>query len=128
GFFQLHDLWITGCFKYGVIFDQSEVSSLTHSMIENDGTGVANSALVWLVSGSQHTALASELFTNVITVADCQLNGGTVGVVDDGGNTHTFRDNNFNGQSVAMKLCNTSSLIIMGNSFESVLLTGDANV
>lgn len=126
-FFAVNRVQVTGQFRYGIIADQTEVFSIKNSIIEN-GTGIANSANIWLVSGSQHTGGASELFTNVITIADNQLNNATVGIIDDGGNKHSIRDNNFNGHSVGMWATNCTSIEITGNSFESALLTGDANI
>jgi hypothetical protein len=127
-YYQVHHVQVTGQFKYGIIFDASEVSNLTDSIIEN-GAGISNSANLWLTNGDEWTATQSTGYTNVITVARNQLNNGTYAVVDDGGDSHFFIDNNYNGNSVAIRAAGGTNIIIDGGDIENAgIQTGIANI
>lgn len=86
-------------FAYGGIFDQSELADADLCDFENFLVGG-----VWLTNGADYTSGASAGFTNRISVTRCQINGGAglgstaqgVGIIDDGGAAHTFKDNNYN--------------------------------
>lgn len=69
-------------------------------------------------------------FTNVIQVHGCQFNNGTFGVADDGGDQHSFSDNNFNGNAIGFRVAGASSLTLKGNTFENggVSFGGTANI
>jgi hypothetical protein len=113
----------------GLIFDQTEVSSVTRCqfLAINSGTG----ACIWLVNGPSRTPGASLSFTNRILISDCQINpAGTNcrGILDEGGVTHSFIDNNFNGGSTQIEASAVNGLVISNNemegaSYATVLLT-----
>ena len=106
----------------GLILDQSE-------MVVVDGCdfeGVASQiCLMWIVNGADRH-LATQLgYTNMITVRDCEFNGfsTTYGIIDDGGYTHTFRDNNYNGCVNHMVVAGVATLVISGGEWESAVGT-----
>ena len=104
--------------KYGLILDQSELVEVSKCGFASCGTGG-----LWLVNGADHTVGASGNYTNRITVEKCQFNlgatAGIYGIIDDGGLSHTFRDNNFNGCDVQMRIAGVQGgLVIEGNQME----------
>jgi len=104
--------------KYGLILDQSELVEVSKCGFASCGTGG-----LWLVNGADHTVGASGNYTNRITVEKCQFNlastAGIYGIIDDGGLSHTFRDNNFNGCDVQMRIAGMQGgLVIEGNQME----------
>jgi len=110
---------VEGCrlegFAHGIIFDQTEISNISGNEF------ITNSiASVWLVNGDEHTALASGLYTNQITIdRNNQFNGGAVGVADDGGTNHVITENNFNAGTIGVRVNQVNNLLISGNEFES---------
>ena len=95
-FITLHNVRTVG-WKYGVVLDQSELVDIITCDFETP-----IKAGVWLVNGDEYTATASTQFTNRINInSDCQFNGGEFGILDDGGISHNFRENNHNGATVA---------------------------
>jgi len=125
-YYQLKSLRITGNFKYGVVFDGTQIASLEDSIIEN-GAGIANTAAVWLANSTDHGNAYSG-FTNVVTLARNQFNNENWGVIIDGGNQHHILHNNFNGNKNSLLAANCTGIHLIGNSFESQLLTGSYNV
>jgi hypothetical protein len=111
----LHGVEIIG-FKYGVIFDQTELATIRLCKFESQLL-----AGVWLVNGAGHTIGGLPDFTNRITVQECQINqNATVyGIADDGGYTHSYYNNNFNGCLTHIRVAGSTGLIIKGNEFES---------
>lgn len=103
-------------FKYGVIFDQTEVSQILDCNITNNLT-----AGVWLVNGDEHTVSASTQYTNRISILRCQFNlaTGTCGVADDGGTAHTISENNFEGGAIGIHLSGCRNVNIRDNEFEN---------
>jgi len=103
---------------YGVILDQSEVVSIRNC---NIGVTTAGTAGLWLVNNAAHTIGASAFFTNRITVDGCQFDAGSTGqcIADDGGVSHTFTNNNFNGGGTGIRCTNVQGLLISGNEFEA---------
>jgi hypothetical protein len=67
-------------------------------------------------------------FSNVIQILDNQFNNGVIGLADDGGDNHVMQGNNFNGNSLPLRVAGTSSIVVVGNTFENQLSTGLANV
>lgn len=110
----LENLYCNG-FKYGVIFDQTELAEIN---ICNFGNQLF--AGVWLVNGSAHTPGASGVFTNRIAICASQFNeGNTVyGIVDDGGYSRTIEKNNFNAGYIQIRSAGTQVLNIANNYFE----------
>jgi len=103
-------------FKYGVVYDQSEIATIDNSVFDSQTT-----AGVWLVNGADRTASASLNFTNRITISRNQFNHGAsaYNIVDDGGVAHTIRDNNFNGGLENLRVCGLQDGVISGNEFEA---------
>lgn len=114
-FLELTNVRLKG-WKYNAILDQSELADITLCDFESCIT-----AGLWLVNGSDHTIGASPQFTNRISVSKCQFNtgAGTLNVIDDGGYSHAFYSNNFNGGSKAIRCAGVFGLnISMSNEFE----------
>lgn len=103
-------------FKFGVIFDQTELSDILDCLMANQ-TG----ACIWMVNSDEHTPLASYGFTNRVTVQRCQLSAAATApaVVDDGGYAHAYRDNNYNGSKNHLVLAGTKNCMIDGGEFET---------
>lgn len=102
-------------FKYGVIFDQTEIATISKCQFENQLY-----AGVWLVNGADHTAGANANYTNRITVEECQFNSSTAGtfaIIDDGGESHTIRCNNFNGWGMQIRGAGQIACAIENNYF-----------
>lgn len=126
-YYEIDECYITGTFLYGVVCDGTEVSHIHHNIIEN-GTGVANSAGIWLVNGNEWTGTQNTGYTNGITINDNQFNNHTIGIIDDGGARHTIRDNNFSGHSIQCWFAGVQDLTFTGNAYETTLQTGQANI
>jgi hypothetical protein len=130
-YIHLDHVRITTGFKYGVIFDQSQVSSLTNSIIEN-GLTISGSIGVWLTNGPEWTVGNLKGFTNILTIARNQINGPETGITDNGGNGHAILNNNFNATPKSIRLATVSAFRIEGNTFEytagSPAATANANV
>jgi hypothetical protein len=94
GTYFVVDTCVVVAFKYGIIFDQAECADILDCDLEANGT-----AGIWLVDGDDHTKGAEGEYTNRISIQRCQLNGGTIGILDDGGGDHRFSDCNFNGNT-----------------------------
>jgi hypothetical protein len=111
---SLYNVQIKG-FKYNIIFDQSELAYVDLCDLEFPLT-----AAIWLVNGPERTAGADTFFTNRITVSRSQLsstNAGTA-IIDDGGYTHVFEDNNYNGWTNHIRAAGVVGLAIRGGQFE----------
>lgn len=98
---SLDHVYVEG-FKHQVIFDQTEIASIESCEL-NMVTAIGRSGL-WLVNGDDHTALASQGYTNNISVRNTQFLGAGAGataydVRDDGGGQHEFDACNFDGAS-----------------------------
>lgn len=123
---SIHSVRCEG-FDYHVIFDQTELGDIDLCDFENFLTGG-----VWLVNGADHTPGANQNYTNRISVTRCQFNGAAgpsstaqgVGIYDDGGVAHSYRDNNFNLCVNHMRIAGDTvagpgtTAIIEGNEFE----------
>jgi len=127
-FLYLKNVAITG-FKYGVIFDQSELAEIDLCDIETQWK-----AGVWLVNGDDHTASALSQFTNRITITRSQFNAvghagpaaapgdtSNIAIIEDGGVTHEISNNNFNGWTQAIRIAGVNGLIIKNNEFEGAV-------
>lgn len=125
-FFHVDHVYIGGSFKYGIVLDQAEVSTISRCIIEN--TGPASSANIWITNGDEWRAGAGLGFSNVIAIKDNQINGGVYGIADDGGNNRTIVGNNLNGNGIAYRVAGLSGLIFNGNSLENTVATDIANV
>ena len=103
-------------FKYGFILDQSELVDidLCHFTGQLEGG-------VWLANGN-YTPGASSQYTNRISIKRSQFNnavGTGIGIIDDGGYTHAFEDNNHNGGFHHIRLSGGAGVDIRGGEFEA---------
>ena len=114
-FVAIRDVQVIGN-RYGIIYDQTEVSSIDRVVFESQ-----SKAGLWLVNGSDHAATASPYFTNRIVVRDSQFNltgAGTYHIIDDGGAAHLFEGNNFNGAVSAARFAAVTDLTFTNNEVE----------
>jgi hypothetical protein len=105
-------------FKYGMILDQTELSEVDRCEFFQNLQGC-----LWLTNGDDHSPGAAGGFTNRISVSHCQFNDTPIAVIDDGGASHTFADNNFNLCGNHFRIADCFNITIRGNEFESA--TGD---
>jgi hypothetical protein len=89
---------VTG-FKYGAILDQAELTDIDLCHFQSCLTGG-----VWLVNGPDRRVGTSTFFTNRNSISRCQFNLSPWGIIDDGGYTHAFERNNFNGGTNHIRL------------------------
>jgi hypothetical protein len=116
GTFVLMENVLVQGFKYGCILDQTELSTVRQCHFTTQLF-----AGMWLVNNAEYSAGAISGFSNRITVQECQFNqAGTVyGVVEDGGVTHSFINNNFNGCSTQLRAAGVTGLTISESEWES---------
>lgn len=103
-------------FKHGAVLDQAELAEIDLCDFEFQTTSGA-----WLVNGADINAGASTQYTNRISITRCQFNEGAAayGIVDDGGNSHSFQDNNYNGCLNHIRAAGVDSgLYILNGEFE----------
>ena len=113
-FVTLHKVRVEG-FKYNVIFDQTELADIDLCIFEQPLTGG-----VWLVNGADHTVGANTEFTNRISINRSQFNSSVgIAIIDDGGVSHTFEDNNYNGWVHHIRRAGGVGLRIDGGEMES---------
>lgn len=87
---------VTRNWAYGIIFDQTEHGHIRECQFHHFTVGG-----LWIVNGPTRTPGALNAFTNRISVTGTQFNGTGIGIIDDGGVSHKFDDNNFNGGTCA---------------------------
>ncbi len=121
-FFDVAHVAVRGPFRYGVILNGIQVTSLHHSIIQNRGQ-----VNVWIVYGPEHS-LDTGSSTNILTISDNQFNAGEIGILDDGGDGHAIMGNNFNAIPLSIRVCDTSGLVIMRNTFENHTPQGATDV
>jgi hypothetical protein len=126
-YYLLDRLHLKGHFKYGVVFDQAEIFRLKNSIVAN-GSQIPDSANVWLTSGDEYTPGAVIGFTSVMQLENNEFRGARIGVMDDGGNNHGYENNHFIGHAIALRLAGASSVLVVGNTFETPSTSGEANV
>ena len=107
-------------FKYGVIFDQTELATIRQCQFAGNLR-----AGLWLVNGAEYTVGASGGFTNRIDVAECQFNEGAAAycVIDDGGYVHSFDNNNYNAGLSHMLIAGANPVSVTNSEFESAAST-----
>jgi hypothetical protein len=105
-------------FKYGFVFDQSELVDVVECDISSAASG---GACIWIVNGSSLTAGNQGTFSNRISVKRSQINAApsVYGILDDGGTTHAFSDNNYNGCLNHIRAAGVLGLTVEGGEFES---------
>jgi hypothetical protein len=120
-FVTLLDCYIGGTagvkgFNFCVIFDQTELAQIERCDFNLPAVGG-----VWLVNGTDYSGGARN-YTNRITIRDCQFGAlpgvSSYGIVDDGGASHSFIDNNYYGFINQIKVAETYCLKIDGGEFE----------
>ncbi len=116
-FIKIRGVNVTG-FKYAIVFDQTECSDVSDCNLRPTDNG---GACVWMVNGPALKSGNIPGFTNRISVRQCQLNAGTTVdlVRDDGGVTHSYVDNNYNGGQHHLYLAGSLSFAIRGGEFEA---------
>lgn len=107
-----------GGFKYGVIFDQTELADIHDSELSAANN---SGACLWIVNGATLRAGNSPGFSNRIGVHSCDFNAGATvyGILDDGGNVHVVADCNFNACLNHIRAAGVFPLDIRGGEFES---------
>jgi hypothetical protein len=93
----IQDCDITDC-QYGIVLDGAEVCSVQRCNIATINANTKGG--VYLTNGPTFTVNQAPGTTNVISIRDCQFNGGEVGLIDDGGGMLEISTCNFNGQSL----------------------------
>lgn len=114
-FVNVENCYISG-WKYGIIFDQTEVSVIHRNNLVGNTT-----AQVWLVNGAEHTVGAATGFTNRISVLNNQFNaiGTSDLLLDDGGSAHWISGNNFNGGRYQLRAAGVAALSFINNEMEN---------
>lgn len=118
GTYVVADRLLIRGFRYGIIFDQTELGDIDRCWVEFQQPG---GAAIWLTGGDTRTPGAMTQLTNRISVAQCQINQNpwTYGIVDDGYIVHHYRENNFNGSLQAIRLAGAVAVGISNNEFEA---------
>lgn len=123
-FYEIHDMWITGTFRYGVILDGAEVVHVERNIIDNANGGNANTANIWVVNGPDRSRDQAAGFTNSVTISNNQLNGAGWNILDDGGSNHALTNNNCNGATrVPIQVAALQGFVIENNEIEQVRAT-----
>jgi len=122
-FYEIHDMWITGIFRYGVILDGAEVVHVERNIIDN-ADGGPTSANVWIVDGPDRVKGQAPGFTNSVTINANQLNGASWNILDDGGSNHALTNNNCNGATrVPIQAAALQAFVLDNNEIEQVHAT-----
>ena len=104
--------------KNCIILDQTEISDIYDcSFAIGDGY---NHCGVWIVNGPDKNPGSEPFWTNRISIKKCEFNGGlgSVFIWDDGGVSHVFEDNNYNGAGAHIIATGVNSLRITGGEYE----------
>lgn len=112
---------------WGAIFDQSELITFEKNNLQLTSTNTLGG--VWCVNGNDHIAgNTTTKLTTTISVHDNNFNMGAnaYSVVDDGGESHRYRNNSFNGGVGYMRLAGCPTVMVKGNDMEGA--TGDGIV
>lgn len=115
-------LFNTSC--HGIILDQSELINIISCEFQLIGS--SNGGGVWLLNGNDKRAnnglagVATQGFTNRILIQGCHFNGPITSycIIDDGGISHSFRDNNYNATNIQIRIGYVRGLVIDGGEFE----------
>jgi hypothetical protein len=116
-FVDLSNVFLSG-WKYQVTLDQTEIATIDASEIIQASPGQTG---IWLVNGADHSAGAREGFTNRITISRSQFNASKsagYNILDDGGVSHSIRDNNFNAGYGGIRAAGVAGLDFEGNESE----------
>lgn len=118
--------WSGATGTYNIVFVKSvggahEYRSAT---LTNGSTAVTWSPAT-TVAMNAATSYGLGQFTNRILVTESQFNqgSGVVCILDDGGVTHTFQHNNFNGCSTAIRIAGGVGVELFANEIESPAIT-----
>jgi hypothetical protein len=130
-FYEIHDMWIMGAFRYGVILDGAEVVHIERNIIENANPGRSDTANIWVVNGPDRTRGQVAGFTNSVTINNNQLNAAAWNILDDGGSNHALTNNNCNGATrVPIQVAALQSFVIENNEIEQTraIASGPASI
>jgi hypothetical protein len=101
-------------FSYGVIFDQTEVGHVIDCILMEQTV-----AGIWLCNGPDHSPGASIGYTNTIHIERNNFTTQAVAIIDDGGDNHVIRRNNFEGGLAnTIVYSGVDNLVIEGNEQE----------
>lgn len=119
---SFHDNKVIG-FKFGVIYDQTEISSIEHNTF---WSGVNTGADIWLVNGADHWPGAAQAYTNRISVLqnDFESTNTLISVVDDGGVSHAINQNNFENGTIGIRQAACTACTINENEMEGETADG----
>ncbi|HEY4354890.1 MAG TPA: hypothetical protein VGN16_04010 [Acidobacteriaceae bacterium] len=126
-YYGVNECWITGKWKYGVILDAVEITSVDRNIF--DISGPISQIGIWVVNGNDRVGAQTPGFSNGIWITRNQVsqNGG-IGLADDGGNCHWIEGNLFNECDVSTTIAKVSNSGYRNNSMESTHQIGTANV
>lgn len=124
GTFATIDRVVVMNYKYGAVLDQAELVDIASSEFTASITTAA--AGVWIVNGAEHQAqhvpgvptspVPSLGFSNRIGIRESQFNSiNYTGIADDGGSSHVFEGNNYNGGGTAVYLAGVSGGRVSGS-------------
>jgi hypothetical protein len=125
-YYEVDLVWSTG-FYYAIVIDQSEISHFHRCIFE--GRSQSDGAAMWITNGPEWRPGGNTVWTNGITVQDCQFNGGKYNIIDDGGNVHVFIGNNLNGARLgACYFAGVTGLTFHGHAYETPYGVNEANL
>lgn len=125
-YYEVDLVWSTG-FYYAIVIDQSEISHFHRCIFE--GRSQSDGAAMWITNGPEWRPGGNQVWTNGITVQDCQFNGGKYNIIDDGGNVHVFIGNNLNGARLgACYFAGVTGLTFHGHAYETPYGINEANL
>lgn len=103
-------------FKHGVVLDYSELVDIEYCDFEYQGR-----AGLWIVNGPTLNAGHAPCVTNRISVNRSQINqeSNTYGILDEGGYSHSYIDNNYNGCLNHLYAAGVQALQVVGGEFEA---------
>lgn len=113
-YLTIRDIQITG-FLHGMIFDQTEIFSVSNSILEDQGRGG-----IWIVNGDEYQTGNHGGYTNVIGLRELAFNQEpqSVGLIVDGCYTLNLEGCSFNGGKHAAWLAGIQTGAINSNHIE----------
>ena len=123
GLVELVNVKIQG-FRFGASFIQSEIVTVARCDFE-----FQTEAGIWIVNNGDYNTTYADLdystagsdITNFISVQGCQFNdaNGVTQILDDGGYTHEFTNNNYNGGTMAIRMAGVVNGRVTTSEFEA---------
>jgi hypothetical protein len=113
-------------FKYGVVFDQTEVSSIHRVDVTGSATAGKMTAAFFFTNGDEYTTGNLTNVTNAITMYDCNINSPDYGILHNGGEGFRVVGGNFNASHIAnCRLAGLNSFSIENAYMEGSTGTAD---